>query len=147
MRFGSAIALLLVLVLLVPRLFDPQTWILVQAIESLGPTGGWRCARGATYVYDPSREQPDSALVQEAPETLVEQRIPEAQIDYVEVNLKQAEAAVWTSLTSGDNQERRVYVLTPGRQQAITIDEFGARLTICQAHLGDWNITAEHELG
>ena len=135
MRFAIALSSLLVIAIAGSSALDPQTWILLQAVGSLGPGGGWRCARAPTFVYDPAHEHADGALVADPPELLVQARAPEKEIDYVEVNLRQAEASVWTHT---DTQQRYVYVLSPGRYQAVTI---------CNAHLGDWKITAEHALG
>jgi hypothetical protein len=147
-RFATALALLLAIAIAGSSALDPQTWILMRAVGSLGPTGGWRCARTPTFRYDPSHEHADQALLADPPEQVVQARAPENEIDYVEVNLRQAEVTVWTH---ADTQQRYVYVLSPGHSQAITIDELsptqGHELTICNAHLSDWKITAEHALG
>jgi hypothetical protein len=132
----------LVVLLGVPRLFDPATWVLLQAVHDLGPISGWRCAHSATYVYDPSRENADSTLLSDAPEATVLANAPEVQIDHVEANLRGGDTSVWTL----DAEKRRGYVLSPGRLQAITIDLNGGRTTICNAHLGDWHIIGEHQL-
>jgi hypothetical protein len=130
------------LLLGVPRLFDPATWVLLQAVHDLGPISGWRCAHGAIYVYEPAHEQPDATLLSDAPEDTVLASAPDVQVDHVEANLRGGDTSVWTLA----DDSRRVYVLSPGRLQAVTIDETSGRTTICNAHLGDWQIIGEQQL-
>jgi hypothetical protein len=143
-RFGIALALLFVLVVVVPRLLDPQTWILVQAVRDLGPLAGWRCAQSATYSYDPSHERPDSTLLSEAPEARVLAQVPWLEVDRVEANLRGGDTLVsaHAALEPGP-EDRRVYVLSPGRLQTVTLDQD----RVCNMHLSDWQIVGEHELG
>ena len=148
MRLGVALALLALLVLVVPRLQDPQTWMLWLAMRELGPIGGWRCVQSPFYVYDPSREESDSALQADPPEALVRERAPDEEIDHVETDLRTGESLVWTNVMSdeGDVDGRRVYVLSPGRIQPVTLEVGDGRLVICNAHLGAWRIVGEHTL-
>lgn len=142
----AGVIVLLVLVLGVPRIFDPQTWILVQAVRSLGPLSGWRCANAAAYTYDPSREQADSTLLAEPPEARVLAQMPWLEVDQVEANLRGGDTLVSTH-AAAERGDRRVYVLSPGRLQAINVLVLGGRLSVCNAHLGDWHIVGEQNLG
>jgi hypothetical protein len=143
-RFATALLLLLALVAGVPRLADQQTWILLQAVHDLGPLAGWRCAQAAPYVYDPSHERPDSTLLAEAPEARVLALVPWLEVDRVEANLRGGDTLVsaHSSLEPGE-AERRVYVLSPGRLQTVTVDD----VSLCNVHLSDWQIVGEQELG
>ena len=90
MRVGAALALLAVLVLAVPRLFEPSTWM----------------------------------------------------------NLRSGDTIVWTRASREDGSvEVHVYVLNPGRLQRVTFDLATVPTTICNIHLEDWRIVAEHALG
>ena len=42
----------------------------MEAVRELGPVGGWRCADGGPYVYDPRRERADLGVLSEAPEAI-----------------------------------------------------------------------------
>jgi len=147
-RFGAALILLVVLVAGVPRVLDPQTWILLQAVHDLGPLSGWRCARSSTYVYDPSRERADSTLLSEPPEARVLAQVPWLEVDRVEANLRGGDTLVsaHASIEPG-SEDRRVYVLSPGRLQTVTVSLLGAQASPCNAHLSDWQIVGEQELG
>ena len=139
MRRVSALAvLLLLLVPTLPRLLDPQTWVLAQAVGKLGPVSGWRCAGSGTYSYDPAHERPDSTLLADAPESSVLARVPWLEIDRVEANLRGGD----TLVTTHGPDDHRVYVLSPGRLQSITAGD----TTVCNAHLSDWQIVGEEEL-
>jgi hypothetical protein len=147
-RFGAAVVLLLVLVVGVPRLLDSQTWILLQAVRDLGPLSGWRCAQSATYVYDPGRERPDSTLLSDPPEARVlAADAPGLEVDQVEANLRGGDTLVSVHVpTSDGSEDRRVYVLSPGRLQAVSVALLGGQATLCNAHLGDWQIVGEQQL-
>ncbi len=138
-RFAVAVLAALVLILGVPRLWDPRTWILITAVHDLGPLSGWRCADAATYVYDPSHERPDSNLLADPPEASVLAQVPWLEIDRVEANLRGGETLVSTH----GPDDSRVYVLEPGKLQSVTAGE----TPICNAHLSDWQIVGEEELG
>jgi hypothetical protein len=148
MRFRAAIALLAVLLVGVPRLFDPSTWVLFEAMRALGPISGWRCAHGPTYTYDPRRETADDTLLSQAPEDVLAQIVPGLEFDKVEANLRSGDTSVWTRVVADDgaDEESRVYVLSPGRLQTIFFDLTAVPTTICNSHLGDWRIVAEHRL-
>jgi hypothetical protein len=147
-RVGVALALLAMLVLAVPRLFDPSTWMLMEAVRALGPISGWRCAHGPTYTYDPRHEHADSALLSQAPEDVVSLTVSDVEVDKVEANLRSGDTSVWTRAVHDDGTvEARVYVLSPGRLQRITFDLATVPTTICNSQLGDWRIVAEHALG
>jgi hypothetical protein len=147
-RFGAALVLLVVILAAVPRLLDPQTWILVQAVRDLGPVTGWRCAESSTYVYDPSRERADSTLLSEPPEARVLAQVPWLEVDRVEANLRGGDTLVsaHAAIEPGAD-ERRVYVLSPGRLQTVTVSLLGRQTSLCNAHLSDWQIVGEQELG
>ena len=148
MRLVVALALLGVLVLGVPRLFEPSTWVLLEAMRALGPVSGWRCAHGPTLTYDPRRERADTTLLSQPPEDVVTRTIPGAEVDKVEANLRSGDASVWALVASDDGSlQARVYVLRPGRLQRVTFDLAAPPTTICNSHLGDWSIVAEHALG
>ena len=144
MRVGAALIVAGLLLIGVPRLFDPATWMLLEAVHELGPLSGWRCSQDAAYVYDPNHEDADSTLLMDAPEAAVLDNDPELQVDHVEANLHGGDTVVWTLA----NDKRRVYVLSPGRLQAVTIDFYQdpGRTTICYAHLGEWQIIGEQQL-
>jgi hypothetical protein len=150
---GQRLALLLtllgcLLVVGVPRLFEPATWALAQAIHELGPISGWRCARDSAYVYDPRHDSPDRTLLSDAPERLLQEQVRDLQIERVEADLHGGDTVVWTRLgPEGDaSVERRVYVLSPGRLQTIGIDRDSGWTTICNSHLGAWHVVAENGL-
>jgi hypothetical protein len=133
-RISAALILVALLVVGMPRLLDPQTWVLAQAVRHLGPISGWRCAQSATYVYDPSHEHPDSTLLAQ---------VPWLEIDRVEANLRGGD----TLVTARTPDDQRVYVLAPGKLQSITVTAVGGETTVCNAHLSDWQIVGEQELG
>ena len=148
MRVGVALAVLAVLVLGVPRLFEPSTWVLMEAVRVLGPISGWRCAHGPTYTYDPRREQADTTLLSQPPEDAVSLTVSGIEVDNVEANLRSCDTSVCTQAVRDDGSaEARVYVLSPGRVQRITSELAPVPTTICNSHLGDWRIVAEHALG
>jgi hypothetical protein len=138
----------LVLLLGVERLLQPATWALAQAVRDLGPISGWRCAQSGAYVYDPRRDRPDTALLAEPPEQVLRVAVPQVTVERVEANLRGGDTVVWSRLGAEDEGgERRVYVLNPGRMQAVISDFPDTRATVCYSHLGDWHIVAEHALG
>ena len=148
MRITAALALVVVLVLGVPRLFEPSTWVLLEAMRVLGPISGWRCAHGTTYTYDPRRERADTTLLAQPPEEVVTRTIAGVEVEKVETNLRSGDASVWTRVVSDDgSQQARVYVLSPGRLRRITFDLAAVPTTICNSNLGGWSIVAEHALG
>ena len=125
-----------------------MAWGLAQAVRELGPISGWRCAQSEAYMYDPRRDRADSQLLADAPENVVKSVAPELTAEKVEVNLRGGETVVWSRLgPEADAGPQRVYVLSPGRMQAITFEYFNSKGTLCMAHLGDWQIVAEHALG
>ena len=147
MRLGAALITVVVLLVAgVPRLMEPSTWVLLAAMRELGPLSGWRCARSATYVYDPRRERADSTLLAQPPEEVITRAFPGAEVEKVEANLRGGDTVVWTRVALAadglDLDEARVYVLSPGRLQAIAPD----KPIICNSHLADWHIVAEHAL-
>src|SRR5215471_409087 len=117
-------------------LIDPQTWMLAQAVSTLGPVSGWRCARSATYVYDPARERPDTTLVTDRPEDTVFEQVPMFEVDSVEVNLRGGDTLVSVHAMGTEDDDRRVYVLSPGKLQGVSV----GTSTLCNAHLGAWRI-------
>jgi hypothetical protein len=123
-----------------PKVFQPSTRSLLEAVQTLGPLSGWRCANLATYVYDPRREARDVTLVGDPPEDAVRALRSDAVVERAEISLRGGDAVLWTTLTSTVSAERRVYVLTPGALQAV-----GDQPT-CYAHQGSWRIVAEHDL-
>jgi hypothetical protein len=140
--------LLVVLVVGVPRLMDPQSWILAQAVLALGPLSGWRCAQSATYVYDPSQEQPDGTLLSERPEVAVLEKVPWLEVTEVDANLRGGDTLVKVHGINPDGgEDRRVYELSPGRLQGVTVSVLGGQGTLCNAHLASWQIVGEQELG
>jgi hypothetical protein len=142
-RYGTALVLLLVLLAGVPRLLDPQTLILLQAVRDLGPISGWRCARSETYTYDPSRERPDPTLLADPPEAAVLAQVPWLEIEHVEANLRGGD----TLVTARELDADRVYVLAPGTLQSIRVQSLGGDATLCNVHLSNWQIVGEQELG
>jgi hypothetical protein len=126
-----------------PRVVDPQTWSVVQAVRALGASAGWRCAQSATYAYDPSHERRDSTLLADPPEAVVLAQVPWLEIDRVEANLRGGD----TLVTARGPDDERVYVLAPGKLQAIRVQLPGGETTLCNAHLSDWQIVGEQELG
>jgi hypothetical protein len=139
--FVAAVMVLVMAVSRVPLLFQPSTLALGEAVRELGPVAGWRCVFLATYVYDPSAEAPDSTLLEEAPETRLSQTVRGVKIERVEASLRGSDAVLWTTV----DQQPRVYVLSPGSQQAIGRGIEG-RAQTCFAHQRAWNIVAEHGL-
>lgn len=128
--------------------FNPSTWRLAEAVADLGPISGWRCAQSRTYVYDPRSDRRDTTLVSAAPEAIVRQAVPGAQVERVEVDLQIGQAVASAQVVQADGTEAtRVYVLSPGRLRATTFDEAGARVTVCDSHLSDWHIVGEQALG
>jgi hypothetical protein len=143
-RLGAALICLVVLVAGVPRLLDPQTWIVLQAVHALGPLSGWRCASSSTYAYDPSHERPDSTLLSDAPEARVLSQVPWLEVDRVEANLRGGDTLVSVHIGASESTaERRVYVLAPGHLQTVWVND----ASLCNVHLGDWQIVGEEELG
>lgn len=148
-RLSLGIGLLLVLLLGVPRLFEPATWALVAAVGDLGPISGWRCAqKNGMYTYDPRHDRPDTSLLAEAPEDLLKTAAPEVSVERVEANLSGGDTVVWSRIGAEDEGgQPRVYVLNPGRMHVVIFDLVDPPTTICYSHLGDWRIVAEHALG
>jgi len=146
MRLGAALTVVVLLVAGMPRVMEPSSWMLLAAVRELGPLSGWRCARSATYVYDPRRERADSTLLAQPPEQVITQAYPGVEIEKVEANLRGGDTVVWTRVAVADDglelDQARVYVLSPGRLQSIAPD----KTMICNSHLADWHIVAEHAL-
>jgi hypothetical protein len=95
-------------------------------------------------VYDPRHDSADSTLLSDAPEAV----LPGVQVERVEANLRDGDTVVWTHLeTPEGGEERRVYVLSPGRLRTITLERTDGRIKICNSQLGDWHVIAEHALG
>lgn len=149
MRTAAALVVPLLLLVVAPRLFENSTWALLQSVPELGLVSGWRCAETPIYVYEPSRERADQTLLADPPEVTIMQHAPGAEIDRVEANLRGGETLVWSRALGADGglDNRRVYVLAPGRLQAIDVELLGGRATACTSHLGDWKIVGEHALG
>jgi len=143
-RAGFALGVVVLLVVGAPRLAEPSSLALLQAVRDLGPISGWRCANSAVYVYDPRHDRVDSTLLSDAPEAM----LPGVQVERVEANLRDGDTVVWTRAETLDgSEERRVYVLSPGRLQTISLDRAEGRIKICNSHMGDWHVVAEHALG
>jgi hypothetical protein len=143
-RVGLGVGIVLLLVVAAPRVAEPSALALFQAVRDLGPISGWRCANSAVYVYDPRRDSADSTLLSDAPEAA----LPGVQAERVEANLRDGDTVVWTRLEAPDgSEERRVYVLSPGRLRAIALERTDGWIKICNSHLGDWHVVAEHTLG
>jgi hypothetical protein len=136
------------LVALVMRASDPATGPLLQAVRELGPVGGWHCVEGPTYVYDPTREQPDSALIAQPPEDVVLALAPDQAIDHVDADLRGGDSRVWTHTATDEAADgpRRVYVLSPGQLQPFIVERAGQSVTLCNARLSDWRIVGEEEM-
>jgi hypothetical protein len=147
-RASSLVVAAALLLVGVPRLFDPATVSLAEAIRQLGPVSGWRCARSATYAYDPRRDSPDPTLLADPPEQLLWDQVPHLQVERVEADLRGGDTVVWTRIVGEDDShaERRVYVLSPGRLQTIAFDPASGGAAICNGHLGAWHIVGEHGL-
>lgn len=143
MRLAFALIVILALAFGATRVLDPHTWVLAQAVAALGPISGWRCAQLDRYVYDPNREQPDATLLAEAPEARLRAEAPAFEIVRVEASLRGGDTLVSVRAPTLSGEERRVYVLSPGRLQAIT----DGQATLCNAHLADWQIVGEQSLG
>ncbi len=136
------------LLIVVQRSLEPATWALAYAVRELGPVSGWRCAQSDAYVYDPRRDGADSGLIDDAPEDLLKSVAPDQTAERVEVNLRDGETTVWTRLgVEEDGGPQRVYVLSPGRVRAVIFEYFNSKSNLCTAHLGDWQVVAEHTLG
>jgi hypothetical protein len=132
----------------VQKALEPMSWGLVQAVRELGPISGSRCAQSDPYVYDPRHEHADSGLISEPPEDTLSTIDPGVTAEKVEVNLRSGETVVWARIgAEEDGGPQRVYVLTPGHMQVVTFEYLNARGPLCMAHLGDWQIVAEHALG
>jgi hypothetical protein len=144
-RLATALLLFVLLIAAVPRALEARPLILLQAVRDLGPVAGWRCAESATYVYDPARERPDSTLLADAPEAQVLATVPWLEIDRVEANLRGGDTLVsaHSAIDESGGTDRRVYVLSPGRMQSVTVNQ----ANLCNVHLGDWQIVGEQELG
>jgi hypothetical protein len=148
MRLGAAVILVVLAIAAFLRLFEPRTGMLLSAMRQLGPISGWRCVESPTYVYDPSQERPDAALLGAPPEGVILDQVPGVAVDSVEVDLRGGEAVVSAHVVGPEsNDERLVYVLTPGRQHAVTVDVGTASSTICNSQLSEWKIVGEHHLG
>jgi hypothetical protein len=147
-RIGAALVLLVVLAFSAPKLFEPATWVLFDAVRQLGPISGWHCVESPTYIYDPSHERADAGLVSEPPEVLVLQQVQDRELDYVEIDLRGGDSLVWTHAAAAQDgrEDRRVYVMSPGVLQPITVDAAGRTTTICNSHLRDWRIVEEQAL-
>ena len=145
---APAVLILVVGIALAPRLFDRSTWALLESVRALGPISGWRCAQSATYGYEPKRERPDPILLAEPPEMTVVHQQPGVEIERVEADLRGGDTLVWTRALGPDGglDEQRVYVLTPGRLQAIGAHQPGSSLPLCNTGLGDWRIVEQHKL-
>jgi hypothetical protein len=99
-------------------------------------------------VYDPRRDRPDSGLLSEFPEEVLRVAVPEVTVERVETNLRGGDTVVWARVGAEDEGgQRRVYVLSPGRMQPVSLSLAAGHATICYSHLGDWRILAEHALG
>jgi len=146
-RLGIALLVLVLLVAGAPRLFDPQTWMLAQAVSVLGPFSGWRCAQPSAYVYDPGRERADTTLLADRPEDTVLDQQPTFEVDNVEVNLQSGDALVSVHAAGTEADDRRVYELSPGRLQGVSVRVLGGAVTLCNAHIGAWRIVGEQTLG
>jgi hypothetical protein len=69
------------------------------------------------------------------------------ELDRVEANLRGGDTVVWTRVVAQDHtEERRVYVLSPGRLQAVGGDVNHGQTAICYSQLGNWRIIGEHAL-
>jgi hypothetical protein len=134
----AAVAVVGIAVLMSPP-YEP----LRASVAQLGPVAGWRCAETATYVYDPRHGQPDETLLDEPPETTLQSSYPDLEIQRIEVNLRSGETVAWTLQPSG---VQRVFVLDPGRLRTVGLNRAGAFVPICDSHLGDWQIIADHTL-
>jgi hypothetical protein len=144
---GLALSVWLLVVAL-PRLAEPATLSLAQAMRDLGPISGWRCAQSASYVYDPRRDLPDQTLLAEAPELLLVDQVADLEVERVEANLRGGDTVIWTRSSAREEEDprQRVYVLSPGRLQTIGVALDSGWTAICTSHLGDWHIVAEHAL-
>jgi hypothetical protein len=117
-----------------------STLRLAYAMAELGPISGWRCAQSASYVYDPRRERADSTLLADAPEASV----PGVEVERVEASLRGGDTVLWTRVSAASG-EQRVYVLSPGKLQTVSLDSSDhTPTTICTSHLGNWQIIGEH---
>ena len=135
--------LLVVCVVSAQKLLEPSAAAVWQAMRELGPVSGWRCASNGTYSYDPRRDGGDSTLLADAPERAVGQVV----VERVEADLRGGDTNLWTRVDAADGStEQRVYVLTPGRLRAVTLERDDPRTTICYSHLGSWRVIAEHRL-
>ena len=149
LRLWTALSLAALLALAAPRLIDPATWRLLDAVRTLGPISGWRCAQGATYVYDPRHDQPDRGLLAQPPEQTLAATVTGVEVEKVEANLHSGDAVLWTrvALDEDGTGEARAYVMSAGRVQTVTADLTPSPARICNSHMADWRIVAEHTLG
>lgn len=149
MRLWTAASLLALVAVALPRVMDPATSRLVDAVRALGPLSGWRCVQNATYVYDPRREQPDRGLLAQPPEESLAGTVTGLEVEKVEANLRGGDTVVWTRVALDDdgNDEARVYVLSPGSLQTVSTELAQGPPRICNSHMADWRIVAEHTLG
>ena len=116
----------------------------LRAIRELGVLAGIRCLQGATYVYDPRREQADQGLIADKPEQTVLAQAPGLEIERVEVQLRQGEAVISARDSA---RRRRVFVLAPGRLRSITREAGSEIHNVCVSQLGEWRIIGDHALG
>lgn len=137
----SALLALVLLATNAPKLFAPQTALMLEAMRSLGPVSGWRCANLATYVYDPRHDTVDTRLLAEAPEAVVAAAYPEVTVERAEVSLRGGDAVLWTTTERG---AQYVYVLSPGAAEAIGTPR--TRPATCYADQRAWRVVAEHAL-
>jgi hypothetical protein len=130
-----------------PHLFEPHTWMLLRATRELGPISGFRCAQQQTYTYEPARQRPDDSLLADPPEATLLAEHPLVEVDRVEVNLHGGDAVVWTHAAGTTDDDVVVYVLSPGRLRPVTFDSVDGLVTLCDSHLGAWQIVGEQSLG
>ena len=132
-RLGAVGALLVVLLAVgVEAALAPSPAVSLEAMAVLGPFDGWRCVHELTYVYEPRWPRLGGGLLAEAPETALH----DVEVDRVEVNLRTGEAVLWARV---GRDQQRVYVLAPGRLQAVG--------TSCAGHLAEWQVIGEHSIG
>ena len=117
---------------------------LFAAVGELGPVAGWQCAESSGVIYDPRREHPNTALVADAPES----QIPADQRAVrVEVSLRGGDSTVWTTDVAAPNPTpQRVFVVSPGSERSVTLDDDARRTTVCNSELGDWRVVGDHAL-
>jgi hypothetical protein len=117
---------------------------LFAAVGELGPVAGWQCAESSGVIYDPRREHPNPALVADAPES----QIPADQRAVrVEVSLRGGDSTVWTTDVAAPNPTpQRVFVVSPGSERSVTLEDDARRTTVCNSELGDWRVVGDHAL-